>query len=237
VPAGFQARLPRSALRWRHEADARARPPETLPDLRPAHLPQPLRPLSPTLRQRAGWSTPPLRRIRQRVRCRRAAGRAPRPRPVAAQRKGDPPPSADLHPGTWRRGHRNLEVQRRRGRWSGSSGKHVAGNQQDDRRRGERKRACDPMRCPRRQEASPVDVVRGGDSSHTYKDGGGPTLLPRPRAACGTGDLGAKRLLQGREDLAQEADSGHAGDQQLTGIAAEDRYRPAASDPPLRVPL
>jgi hypothetical protein len=49
--------------------------------------------------------------------------------------------------------------------------------------------------------------------------------------------LATERLLQGREDLAQEADPTNAGNEQLAGITTEDRDRSAASDPRPRVTL
>jgi len=51
--------------------DVPARPPEALPDVWPAHLPQPGRPLPPSLHRRAGWSTPSLQRVPPRVHRRR----------------------------------------------------------------------------------------------------------------------------------------------------------------------
>jgi hypothetical protein len=60
-------------------------------------------------------------------------------------------------------------MQRRRGRRSKVSRKHVPSDDQDDRPCEQRKLACEPMGCPRRQEAAPGELVRVRDACHTYK--------------------------------------------------------------------
>jgi hypothetical protein len=79
---------------------------------------------------------------------------------------------SDSGPGPWRRGHRNLQMQRRRARSSELRRKQIAGDNQDDRRCDQHKLVCEPMRCPRRQETAPRELVRVRDACHTYETAG-----------------------------------------------------------------
>jgi hypothetical protein len=47
--------------------------------------------------------------------------------------------------------------------------KQVAGDHQDDHACDQSELACQPMRCPRRQEAAPGELVGVRDARHTYK--------------------------------------------------------------------
>jgi hypothetical protein len=83
-----------------------------------------------------------------------------------------------LHPGPRRCGDR-VEMQWRRGGRSELSCEKVASDHQDDRPCHQRKR----MRCPRRQEAAPGELVRVRDACHTHKTAWDRLSFRAPQAA------------------------------------------------------